>query len=450
MNRRQFLSTGAAVPAAAPLAAQTARAASRPPNILLILFDKCRTDAIGAYDERPVHTPHIDQLARSGVRFANCYTPQALCGPARASILTGAYPHTHGLRRNVYPYDPSRLNSNYPEFVPDPFRDPRFRLWDNFPFLLNNAGYATGYIGKWHLGPANPGFFDYWKGFNSGLRHWIGEPHNSRYRPDVHTDEAVRFVERADQPFFLCVSHYSPHEPLDPPRQYLERYQGMDAEHAGYYGSVTNLDANVGRLVEALDRKKLLDDTLVVLTTEHGRTWRPRPGTAEGMCVAYEESSRIPLIVRYPSRFPAGMVWQSGVSLVDLMPTILATCNVNPHTGAPPANHGQDLAGLVRSGEDRWTRPLVMQNLPQHGIDGSYYDERALRTERYKLILRKFDARPEFRPGELYDMTADRGETRNLYTASRDTVRTLALELAAWGRAHGDSVAERLGEAAAA
>ena len=135
----------------------------RPPNILFILFDKCRTDAVGCYGEKEVHTPNLDALAGRGVRFANCFTPQALCGPARASILTGSYPHAHGLRRNVYPIPTTSVHSNYKESIADPFRDPRFRLWDNFPFLLDNAGYATAHIGKWHLGPPNPGFFDYWK-----------------------------------------------------------------------------------------------------------------------------------------------------------------------------------------------------------------------------------------------------------------------------------------------
>ena len=128
----------------------------RPPNILFILFDKCRTDAVGCYGEKEVHTPNLDALAGRGVRFANCFTPQALCGPARASILTGSYPHAHGLRRNVYPIPTTSVHSNYKESIADPFRDPGFRLWDNFPFLLDNAGYATAHIGKWHLGPPNP------------------------------------------------------------------------------------------------------------------------------------------------------------------------------------------------------------------------------------------------------------------------------------------------------
>ena len=118
-------------------------AQTQPPNVLLVLFDKCRTDAIGAYEEKRVSTPQLDRLAREGVLFRHAYTPQALCGPARASILTGKHPHAHGLQRNVYFSEPGGVNTNYREVIPDPFRDTRFRLWENFVYHLNNAGYTT-------------------------------------------------------------------------------------------------------------------------------------------------------------------------------------------------------------------------------------------------------------------------------------------------------------------
>jgi arylsulfatase A-like enzyme len=389
------------------------------------------------------------------MRFENCFTPQALCGPARASILTGLYPHRHGLRRNVYPTKPSAMSSNYQEAIPDPFRDTRFDLWDNFVFYLSNAGYTTGAIGKWHLGPGNPGFFDYFKGFNSTLRHWIGEPHHSRYRPDVHTELGMRFIEQhAGDPFFLYQSYYAPHEPLDPPAEFLAKHRGE--EHAAYHAAVSNLDWNVGRLVETLRKKNILDDTLIIVTTEHGRSWQPRAGTAEGMCTAYEESSRIPLILRYPRLLPSGRVWHSGVSLVDLAPAILETAGVQVVKGGilEPAGgsifQGHSLIGDIRAGNDAWRRPIVMENIPQAAIDGSFYEERALRTDRYKLILRKFDNRPELRPGELYDLQADRKEERNLYSHSPALVKQLAGQLAAWGRQYQDPLSVELGAWASA
>ncbi len=424
---------------------------TRPPNILLILFDKCRTDAIGVYGEQEIETPNLDALAKDGIRFSHCYTPQALCGPARASILTGSYPHSHGLRRNVYPVSPSTIHSNYQEPISDPFRDSRFRLWDNFPYLLNNAGYATAHVGKWHLGPANPGFFDYWKSFNSMLRHWIGEPHQSFYRPDVHTDQGIRFIERhAAEPFFLYQSYYVPHEPLDPPQRFLRHYR--HGEHREYYASVINLDWNVGRLVKSLRRLDLLDETLVIVTSDHGRTWIDRPGSLEGMCVSYEDSARVPLIMRYPSLLPRGQVWHSGVSLVDLMPTILEAAGIQPILGVEPQEsrpliQGESLISSVNSQEDDWTRPMVIENIPMRTIDGSDYDERALRTKRHKLILRKFCNPPHLRPGELYDLDQDPQEMHNLYGSSshQEIRKKLAKSLQKWGQDTQDDLALELG-----
>ncbi|MFN7922976.1 MAG: sulfatase-like hydrolase/transferase [Bryobacteraceae bacterium] len=440
MNRRHFLGALAGPALAQPEV--------RPPNVLLILFDKCRTDAIGCYGERKIATPHIDALATEGVRFANAYTVQALCGPARASILTGKYPHAHGLRRNVYPTPRYRFNTNYDDPIPDPFRDPRFEIWDNFPFLLNNAGYATGCVGKWHLGPGNPGFFDDFKGFNSVLRHWVGEPHRSRYRPDVHTDDALRFIDQnAARPWFLYQSYYAPHEPLDPPQEWLARYAGQ--ENADYWATVAHLDHCVGRMVEALRHRGILDDTLVIVTTDHGRTFIDRPGSAEGIALSYEEVARVPLIVRYPRLLPRGKVWRAGVTTADLMPTILEACNVSLAQGmagmnATPVIQSRSLIGELR-GEDRWTRPIVMENVPQKGIDGSYYEERAIRTERWKMIVRKFEVRPNLRPGELYDLSADRGETRNLWSQRPEVVKDLASQLVRWGQEAKDTMAVELG-----
>lgn len=141
MERRAFLSAHAAAPVAAAAGPAAAGRACRAPNIVLILFDMCRRDAIGAYGLHRVHTPNIDRLAAEGVRFANCYTSQALCGPARASIITGLYPHAHGVDRNVYPVKGFFAYDLFHEPIPNPFADPRFNLTNNFPFHLLNAGY---------------------------------------------------------------------------------------------------------------------------------------------------------------------------------------------------------------------------------------------------------------------------------------------------------------------
>jgi arylsulfatase A-like enzyme len=159
------------------------------------------------------------------------------------------------------------------------------------------------------------------------------------------------------------------------------------------------------------------------------------------MCIPYEEASRIPLIIRYPPLLGQGVLWRSGVSLVDLMPTILEVAGVEANLRGGGPLHGRSLL----TARDQWQRPIIMQNVPQRGIDGSYYDERALRTGNWKLILRKFDVRPELRPGELYDMDADPAETRNLYTARAEVVKQLGEMLRRWGDETEDPLSVELG-----
>ena len=446
MKRRSVLTAVAGAPLLASAQTQPGRedAYEGRPNFLFVLFDKCRRDGIGAYGRTDVHSPNIDRLAQGGVRFNNCYAPQPLCGPARASIITGQYPHRHGMRKNTYPYARTLSNNVYHESIPDPFGDPRFDLWDNFPHFLNVAGYRSAHIGKWHLGPANPGFFDIWKSFNSQILHWVGQPHKSPYRHEVHTDLGIEFIEQnADRPFFLYQSYYSPHEPNDPPKQFRDLFRGKNVDHDDYYASISALDWNVGRLVEALKRKNLLDRTFIIITTEHGRTWIDRPGTLAGMSIAYDEAARLPLIMHCPALLPEGAVWESGVSLVDLMPTIMHAANVVGRGGRDYAD--RSLLPDLQEGRDEWRRQIVIQNISQQAIQGSNYEERALRTERWKLILRKFDVRPQMRVDELYDMKADPEETRNLYAARTDVVRELATALQEWGEENEDALAIELG-----
>ena len=159
------------------------KAEQRPPNIVLILFDWARRDAIGVYSAKDVTTPNIDALANDGVRFDNAYTPATLCSPARASIITGVYPHAHQLRKTMYPAGiKGELPTMYPDPITNPFDDGRFNLAINFPKYLTNSGFTTAHIGKWHLGTGNPGFFDLFKSSNSLMPHWVGQPRQSAYR----------------------------------------------------------------------------------------------------------------------------------------------------------------------------------------------------------------------------------------------------------------------------
>ena len=233
--------------------------------------------------------------------------------------------------------------------------------------------------------------------------------------------------------------------------KYFVQYEGLD--QAAYYATVANIDENVGRLIQALKDEGIYDNTLIIFSSDHGRAKKNgRPGTTEGIAVPYDEVARVPLIMRLPGVFPEGQVWESGVSLVDLMPTILDVTNIstalstNPRPDRPLI-HGRSLLPNIENGNDGWDRPIVMQNFPMEGIDNSLFEGRAIRTERYKLIMRKFFIHPELRSGELYDMQADPDEQRNLYAdpSHLSVVKDLGRQLEQWGEDFADPLAERLG-----
>jgi arylsulfatase A-like enzyme len=415
----------------------------RPPNIVLILFDWARRDAIGVYSEKDVATPNIDALANAGVRFDNAYTPATLCSPARASIITGVYPHAHQVRKTMYPAGINGgLPTMYPDPIANPFDDARFNLAINFPKYVTNSGFATAHIGKWHLGTGNPGFFDLFKSYNSLMPHWVGQPNQSAYREDIQTSEGIRFIQQnADRPFFLYQSYYTPHAPFQPPEKHADLYEDRDIGHKSYYASVSSLDENVGRIVRALEERGILDNTLIIISADHAGSFQERPGSYRGMGIAYDEAARIPMIMHWPGGLPGGVTWDSGVSLVDLAPTILGAANINTKSrimeiitgriGSP--FHGRDLVAEINSGRDDWPVPVFMQNVPEAAIENSWFDERAMRSERWKLVLREFNADPRARSNALFDLQNDPGEAENLYgdPSYRDQLKaqlTLMLE----------------------
>ncbi len=397
-----------------------------PPNVVLILFDWARRDAIGVYSNKPVSTPNIDKLAAAGVRFDNAYTPATLCSPARASLITGTYPHAHGIRKTMYPAGINGgLLTMYQEPIANPFDDARFSLAINFPKYLTNSGFAMAHIGKWHLGTINPGFFDLFKSYNSLMPHWTGEAKQSAYREDLQTNEGIRFIQQnADRPFFLYQSFYTPHAPFQPPQKFQDMYKNRDIDHKDYYAAVSSLDMNVGRIVKTLKDKKLLNKTLIIISADHAGSFQARPGSYRGMGIAYDEAARIPMIMHWPEGLPKNLVWQSGVSLVDIAPTILAATDINTKSrimeivtgreGSP--FHGRDLISEVNSGKDNWPTPVFMQNLPEAAIENSWFDERAMRNENWKLILRDFNADPRARNNAFFDLAKDPEEIKNLYS----------------------------------
>lgn len=362
------------------------------PNILFLMSDQQRHDSLGCYGNVFVSTPHLDRMAEEGLRFETAVCPWPVCTPSRASMWTGVYPHAHGLERNLYDDANAIRDASTVQTT----------VFDH----LREAGYDTAYIGKWHLGHDDPGMFDEWMGFNSQGGHWQDGVLDGNYNADVQTDRTIEYLRRRadepDRPFAVVNSFYPPHDPYTAPSAYLERYRGKGVPQPGYYAAVSALDANVGRMLDALEELGLHESTVVIYTSDHGDTFKYRDdGFHKHVC--FDEAIRVPLIVRWPGRVAGGMQVSAPVNLVDLLPTLLALA------GAPIPDHAQGRSFLpwLLGETPGWDDVSYVETNTR--IEG--HDQRCLRTSRWKLVLGTTG------PNHLYDLAKDPEEAFNLYDA---------------------------------
>jgi arylsulfatase A-like enzyme len=353
------------------------RSAGRP-NLVLILFDDLGWGDLGAYRSEAPATPRLDRLAAQGAVFENFYSAAPYCTPSRAGLLTGRWPIRSGLTQVVFP-------SGHPidllqRATGRPIRLPADEI--TLADALRAGGYATMMVGKWHLGAESPSLPT-----ELGFEHYFGVLHSNDMQPlplwrdreivEQHpidqtaltrryTDEAVAFLESAhDRPFFLYLAHSFPHEPLH-----------ASAEQAGkspdgLYGDViADLDASTGAIVDALERRGLAKNTLVLVTSDNGPWFEGSPGALRGRKNdVFEGGMRVPLIARWPGHVAAGQRIEAVAAAVDVLPTALGLA------GLPlPADRvidGVDLAPLLFGrGPEPPERPIF------------YYQDRALYAAR--------------------------------------------------------------------
>lgn len=435
--RRAFLG-GALGAAAAPR--------RRRPNILFILPDQLRAQSVGFLGNSEVRTPHLDKLAAESVVFENAFANTPVCCPARAIILTGKYAHRNGMVAN----------------------DLRLRESEvTFAEVLRDAGYRTGFIGKWHLdgGPRLPGYvppgqrrqgFEFWAANECSHTHFNTQYFRDSDQPipirkfevEAWTDLACEFLEtsaRDRRPFFLTVQMGPPHDPYKAPPEYARLYDPArltmrknwrpaagapgPAEIAQYYGMITAIDDQVGRLLALLGQLGLAEDTIVLFSSDHGDMLG-----SHGLRLKrkpWEESIRVPAMLRYPRLIRKGRRADAFLTHVDLAPTLLGLCGLQPH----PGMQGADLSAYVRAGQGRAPEEAFFQIFgPYHG-DGTEAAWRGLRTRRYMY------ARFESKPWVLYDLQRDPDEMNNLAAdpAAAALLKDLDARLDAWMRRTGDS-----------
>ncbi len=471
----------------------------RPPNILFIMSDDHAAHAISAYGSRLNRTPNIDRLAREGMLFANCFCTNGICAPSRAVILTGRYSHLNGLRDNNVAFDGAQTT---------------------FPKLLQQAGYQTALIGKWHL-KSDPTGFDYWnilpgqgEYYNPDLIEMGQKVRREGYVTDILTDLAVDFLERSrDQtrPFLLMLHHKAPHRSWEPASRHLNLYDGVDIpepqtlfddysgrsraaleqemsvkDHLGeatdlkmgsppermneeqkqlweraygpkreaflrerpegrelvlwkyrrymedYLGCIAAVDESVGRILDALESSGAAGNTLVVYTSDQGfflgdHGWYDKR-------FMYEESLRMPLLVRLPGSITAASVNDELVLNLDFGPTFLDLAGIP----VPPEMQGRSFAGwLLGQKTPDWRKAIYYHyyEFPAVHMVKRHY---GIRTRQFKLIhfYHDIDA------WEMYDLGKDPDELHNVYEnpAYLETRRELAAELIKLQESYGDSV----------
>jgi arylsulfatase A-like enzyme len=338
---------------------------TRGPNLVLILFDDLGYGDLGAYGGQAIRTPNIDRLAAEGMTFHQAYAASPYCSGSRAGLLTGRYPVRAGLDHVVQA--PGTLKDGLIRFGGLNRRLPEEEM--TLAEVLSAVGYACALIGKWHLGDESSSLPNQ-RGFDSfyGLLHSNdqGKPVVWRDRQIVekhpidqatltrrYTDEAVRFISASrGRPFFLLLAHTFPHIPLHVSKERL------GTSTAGLYGDVVEeLDDSVGAVLEALEQSDLSGETLIVVTSDNGPWFQGSPGGLRGRKFAvFEGGSRVPFIVRWPGKTPAGAARADLVSAVDLVPTLMETL------GLPlPEDRfldGRSLLGLL-SGEVAGSRESV-------------------------------------------------------------------------------------------
>jgi arylsulfatase A-like enzyme len=439
MQRREFLGSCLAAVAGA----------ARRPNIALVLIDDLGWMDLGCQGSTFYETPEIDRLAREGARFTNAYSNCPVCSPSRAAILTGRYPARVGFTGHITATGRHRHPENSRIIPPDDYlflREEEVTLAE----ALRASGYVSASAGKWHLGsrdywPEKQGFDANIAGYDHGAPPSYFYPYTNpkqkwnpaiptlpggkpgEYLTDRLTDEAIGFIERSrGRPFFVYLSHYAVHTPLQAPQEPVARYEkklksDRSQKSAVYGAMVEAVDRGVGRLRAALERLGILDDTLIVVTSDNGGEPRSTSNAPlrDGKGCLYEGGIRVPLIVRWPGRVRKGAVADAPAMGADLYPTILDLAGVKPpRVEVDGVSLGPLLEGRANLAERDlyWYYPHYS---PQYGRPGA-----AVRSGNFKLI-QHYDP-----PGiELYDLSTDPGEKADLASARPQIARELAKKL---------------------
>ena len=434
-TRRLIALLAAIVPAVMP-AALVAQPRPTRPNVVLIITDDMGWADLGSYGAPDVKTPNIDRLARQGVRFTDFYANAVLCSPTRAGLITGRYQQRYGVEMAL----------SAPGEVPG--ERGLSAAPTSLPRLLKTAGYATALVGKWHLGftpETSPGahgfdwfwglkggYHDYWQHTDSrgALDLWENEEpaRDSGYTTDLITSKAIGWIGRhAREPFFIDVAFNAPHWPYQRPdvpsvagknARPLGPADSATSTRADYVSMVERIDRGVGEIVAALEQHGLTRNTLVIFTNDNGGEWLSNNAPLfNRKWTVWEGGIRVPAIMRWPGRIPAGRVTgQVGITM-DLTATVLAATS-----SLVPADAHPEGVNLLPHVEGR--APVSERTLFWRTNVGNR-TMKAVRQGDYKLVV---DANQLL----LFNVRRDPGERTDLAKSETPRVRTLRQLIGAW------------------
>ncbi|MBL9211759.1 MAG: sulfatase-like hydrolase/transferase [Opitutaceae bacterium] len=406
------------------------------PNLIVILADDLGWADLG-HDGSQIETPHLDRLAKEGVKLTHYRSSAPMCSPTRAALLTGRYPHSVGVPELASP----TARGNVPVLA-------LAHAAITIPEALKPAGYRSALVGKWHIGyakenwPRTHGFDEFWGSLIGTPRFWdVKETYANEtpievsgkgYYTDQLAGKAVEIIRRhaADkQPFFLYLAFNAPHYPLEAPFELVSKYRKIFPDRGlfGIYAAmVEQLDTGIGRVLATLDELKLASDTLILFTSDNGPSAElnhygpegadfsngPHRGYKFGLT---EGGLRVPFLARWPGKLPAGVVRSGSAITMDILPTLLDAAGVKPAAGHEI--HGQSLLPLLRGEAFARRAPLHWENQQNYAVhDGEW-----------KLVKRAWEPK-----ARLYRPAEDIGEDQNLAEKFPAKVAELTAQHEAW------------------
>jgi arylsulfatase A-like enzyme len=421
--------------------------AAQPPNIVVIMADDLGWADLHCQGDPMLDTPGIDQLSAEGMRFTDAYAAAPVCTPTRAAMMTGLAPARLAITNHA-PGDPSYVS---------PKTGFRGAAWTTFLGLdhvtiaerLREAGYETGFIGKWHLshrrgrdkqGPLELRLRPEHQGFNLNVGGCqLGGPpsyfepykipnisprRDGDYLPERLADEAIEFLKaNRDRPFFLCWWNYSVHYPIQAPQPLVDKYKSrVGVDNPGYAAMIEGMDTAIGRLLRSMDELNLASNTLLIFTSDNGSLFDNRPLRANKGHL-YEGGIRVPWIVRWPGHVDHGTICTTPVISMDTVPTILEAANI-----AKPDDSfdGESLMPLLKQ-SGSLNRDSLYFHYPNYAFHKQNRLGGVIRQGQYKLILWYDD-----QSVELYDLSQDVAEKNNLADQKSELTERLRQKLIDW------------------